>query len=352
MATLVATTVDTGGTGNYSSLNAAEAANWGAGGADITAAGTDEYVECTCICTDGNADTTAVTIDGMITDATHDIDVSVGATYLPLGVYPTSGNQYRLDCSLGAFGKALRILDHNVTIRGFAVRATANGDGVGCVQTGWADVNIERSIFVMVPGAHTLSRVLDLYGDGTVKCSNIIAYGSNDASGIGVLSNKSGGAAYLHNITVVGCSDGFSSFESAEPVVRNSIAFNNTSNDYTGTFAAGTTNNGYTTGQSGPTGGSNAIDLGSAETVVFNAPGSDIYHMVADSPARGVGTDLSGDADLPITVDILGGPRPTTPSIGAHEYQVLIPTTAREPLSKPISKWSLDAVRNQPTYHP
>src|SRR6056297_3955847 len=70
---LVECIVDTDGTGDYSSLNAAEADNFGATSADLVT--NDEWVECDCQCTSGSVDTTAVTIDGFTTAEGNDVKI-------------------------------------------------------------------------------------------------------------------------------------------------------------------------------------------------------------------------------------------------------------------------------------
>src|SRR6056297_32405 len=65
--------VDTDGTGDYSSLNAAEADDFGAPSADLVT--NDDYIECDCQCTSGSADTTKVTIDGLTTAEGNNIKI-------------------------------------------------------------------------------------------------------------------------------------------------------------------------------------------------------------------------------------------------------------------------------------
>lgn len=95
MATLVETTVDGGATGDYLNHFAAEADNYGASSNNLVTA--DEYCQLSLICTNGNADTTAVAPGTFTTDATRNITLTVPAAYRHDGTYPVSGNIYRAE---------------------------------------------------------------------------------------------------------------------------------------------------------------------------------------------------------------------------------------------------------------
>lgn len=360
MATLVAITVDTGGTGDYPSMNAAEAANWGASGANITAAGTDEYVECSCICTDGNADTTYADCDGMTTDTTHTIVVDVDSGYRHVGVWPTSGNIYRLTNSLS---NCIRCQDDHITFRNLALYQDGGADyKYGLLFFHSEQCTVEYCIAKGNPAATTENvsgfGIYSAYGD--LYFANNISYDfktTHATKSHGIYVDPLGYNVYLYNNTCVDCDTGIEAV-SGTVVVKDNLCFNcTTEGDYKGTFAATSTHNGYTNGQSGPTGGSNAIDLGSSGAAIFTDYSGDNFHLLGtSSPAYNVGTTLNPDPDgfMNVTVDIDGDTRAATPCIGADEH---IPTVSQDPdvreqLQLKISKWALEGLLQKYAYHP
>ncbi|MCA1800758.1 MAG: hypothetical protein LC687_07405, partial [Actinobacteria bacterium] len=89
MATLVSVTVDTDGTGDYLSINAAQTADFGATSGDLVS--NDEYVECECLSSGGSSDTqiNLSVYDGFTTDETRYISLYVGGSSLHNGKYET-----------------------------------------------------------------------------------------------------------------------------------------------------------------------------------------------------------------------------------------------------------------------
>ena len=133
-----------------------------------------------------------------------------------------------------------------------------------------------------------------------------------------------GGSAYVYHNTLVDCVYGMNRHFDIDITATNNAAFNNTTADYQATgYNAASTNNGYTSGGAGPTGGSNAIDLGDSAANLFSGPAGKNYRIAGSgSPAFRVGADLRNDPNLPIKKDIVGNLRSSTPCIGAHELKV------------------------------
>jgi hypothetical protein len=94
MATEIIKIVDPGGTGDYTSLAAAIAAEKVA---RLNLVARDEQLTFQCICTNGAADTGGSAVfDGFVTDNTHFIKITVPTLYRHNGAYQT-GNKYRLE---------------------------------------------------------------------------------------------------------------------------------------------------------------------------------------------------------------------------------------------------------------
>lgn len=328
MATLVETTVDGGATGDYLTLFAAEADNFGATAADITEAGSDEYLECSAICTNGAADTTAVTVAGQTTDASHTITITVPEAYRHdgSGAVPT-GDVYRL--SVSGQG-AVTIGSASVSLVGMfeAWSAAANAQ-YGLLLNGAAATGslVDGCIVKATVAAYTNCDAIRISSAGatTVFVRSCMAYGARH----GIVTVASGASAaitaHVSATTLLGGDYGIrltvASGGSNDCTVKNNIAFGNTT-PYSGTFNGNSTKNGYSSG-TGPSGGSNAINCGTDADAVFVDYDNNDFHLLADvdNPAYRVGTPIDG-----VTTDIDGDARHATlPCIGADEI-ALSPT--------------------------
>jgi hypothetical protein len=302
--------IDTGGTGDYSSLSSAYASNFGAGGTALTTF--DEKVVLAFQCTDGNADTTAVQVDKFTTDATHTIYGEVDASYRHTGSVPGSGDIYRLVSG----GVVLDIRDDNITLVGLAVAADAAGI-VHIVQVKSGDVIIDGFAVTDIGGQ--ASQRYGIYanaGTGDITVRNCVAYGlDNTTSSAGFRMNANSGTVIWENNTAEECYFGFISTSTAADYAYNNIAFNCT-DCFSGTLA-GATNNAYSEGADPGTGG---VDIsGSSEADVFVGGGnyalkvntgiassdSPCYRTGANRYANGVEKDILGNArSASITFDI------------------------------------------------
>jgi hypothetical protein len=327
MATLKACVIDPddGEGTDYTSLNAAEAAHWKATSVDIV--GNDEYCVATCYCTGGTADTTPVTIDGMITDATHTVTITVHATYRYSGTWPASGNYYRMDID-GA--SAIYVTDDYVKIYYVPIRLAGTPSGAmngiyvygttGCVVEGCLAVNTVtettyafRGFYANLPTASQKA----YFG-------NNLAYDFAGNSANDVAFQVGGnGTLYAYNNTAVDSTYGFRR-ASGVFVAKNNIAWNNATAEYAGGFSAASTNNGCKSGSTAP--GSNPVNLGSSATTLFADYANDDFrlHDYAACPAYRVGADLSADSDYAITTDFGGDERYSTPCLGWDEIVVVV----------------------------
>lgn len=381
MATPVACTVDTGGTGDYPSLNAAEAANFGASNANLTVS--DEYCVCTCRCTGGTADTTAFVVSGQTTDATHYILIQVDSAYRHNGTYPASGNYYRHELTYTGTTSGLSWMNY-VTLRGVAFQITLGGNWLNTLTATGGLVWFEDCIFLCVPGAYENSIIFGFNGSaGTTYLRNCIFSGATGTGNKQVADGGSGQNAVIHSCTFANATNG--AVRSAGTFTLKNCIFSSVTTDVTGSFDAASTNNiggaaatmafgatrttGTTTSATaGKLNDTNknfnslgvrvgsviknttdttytyvtAVDSatvlsvnddifanGEEYAIYYNLKGSPTFRGASDFHLAGgrsdiafrTGADLDEDATLPVTDDINGNSRhATTPCIGADEY--------------------------------
>jgi hypothetical protein len=290
---LVSCIVDTDGTGDYLSLNAAEAANFGATSADLVA--NDEWVECDCQCTSGSADTTAVTIDGLTTDATHNVKIwcDPASGYRHNGVWDnivyrirvSSNSTDAIDLSASSYsildglqvdkdstsGRCIH-LTHACTSKNCIVKnATAPGFGIEAGSSQTSTINC-----IAVDCKNGIA--------GTTSSYNCVVYHSTDDGNAGIDSDDA------QNSIAIG------SPGSGDIVTSGN---NNISGDSTATGANSLTNQ--------------------VATDLFTDPANGDFSLKSGSNAIDAGTDLSAEMDA---VDITGETRPQGSAwdIGAFEY--------------------------------
>lgn len=319
MATLKTCTVDPGGTGDYLTLNAAEAANFKATGANLVS--NDEYVVCSCICTNGAADTTPTTINlgnAAYTDATHTITVAAGTSYKHNGTYQT-GNKYRLESSVD--NNFIVISQSYVTFRYLQVKmSVGTGSADRCIYiSGAIDGTLIDSCIIALGDSAASMYGISNYATGATAVNKIVNCILINITGQAIQSNThASGTTLVYNCTVKG--PGGSSYgyhiTAGVFIVVNSIAFNCTDGFY-GTFTLSSNN--ASSNSDAP--GASAQDLaGHAGTEIFRDYANDDFHLHDNAPhVKSAGADLRTDATLPVTVDIDGHPRDSTPDIGADE---------------------------------
>lgn len=160
----------------------------------------------------------------------------------------------------------------------------------------------------------TSNKAVNFTSDIGVKMQNCII---KDFPQEAIDNNRSGGVSYIYKNTFVGNGTAVD-YANADLAVLKENVFTGNTTDCAGTFAAGTdrntTNNaslGYTV-----TGGGNTNDRLS-QTFTFTAA-NDYRFGGADTGGKDLGTDLSGDANYPVIVDITNTPRPSpTQDLGA-----------------------------------
>lgn len=278
-------------------------------------------IEISCICTNGAADTTALTISGATTDADNNIVITVPTAYRHNGTFPTSGNKYRLSV---AGATAITYATSFVSYVGLAVGGIASANGqYMVVRSGVPSATLFDSCCLRFSnGSYTgCACVGATAGAGSyfnmVNCvsrltGNVAACIAFETSG----SNL--GTITFSNCTGISYTPFNVNAATGVSVVKNCIGWSGGLSSYIGTYDAASTNNGYNL-NGGPSGGSATVNLGTDPTKVFKDYQNNDFHLCAGSKAAHAGADLSGDTP-PVTTDIDGQLRHAVPDIGADEF--------------------------------
>ena len=307
MATLVTTTVRTSG-GDYTSLSAWEAAQQG------NLVSLDEIHQADCA---GFTDTTAVTINGSTTDSTRYMQVTGDND---TGAWQTSG--YYI---LGSTGTpVISIQDGFTLVEDVQVQMTSNtGSQFGIAGgTGADSSKIERCIIYKSGTGGSSNGGISANFTGDFFVSNSVVWWGGSAgtgsAGITAAKTSSGLNMYVHNCTVD--SNGRLSYNygisfASSMTLKNSIGDNGGTGFSTGTFNS---NSNYNSTDAGTASGG-ANDRVSQTFTFTDAANGDYRITSGDGGAKDFGTDLSGDANYPISVDITNTTRTGTWDIGAYE---------------------------------
>ena len=283
----------------------------------------DVYAEVKIDGTWSSADTAAVTINGLTTDATHYLLVytTTAARQDPHSVAWDTG-AYNI---VPTAARGLVISDENVKINGLQISSTTpNGDGFHVVDIlgNFSAANqIELSNCIIKGHGHATYvqsglRISD--GNIHVRAWNLIIYNIGAASGNnGVLVNDYGGEElYLYSSSIVGTGTrGIWGRSAGNTVICKNCYVGGFTTQYVDTITKTTCASSDTTGSVGLQ--NIAADT---DTFVNVSAGTEDFHLAADglSPLQGVGTDTSGDAaPMNFTTDIDGDTRDATWDIGA-----------------------------------
>ncbi len=317
MADLVSCLVDTdSGPGyDYSSLNAADAANFGATSADLVSE--DEYVECECACSSGSADTAAVHVTGFTVDSTRYVHIFTD-TNRHNGAWDTSG--YRLVVNNNT--ACLRISNSYVRAVGLQLQNTyPTSDSwphreISATTAGTTHVRIDSCVCRCTRTPNTANAQILMMSQVVSIVVNTVVYGGY--KGIHIYSDQTGHEVVCYNNTVADCS--YRGYELAPKSpwpawtlhLKNCLADNNNPDFYINTFNLTTD---YADNMSSDT----SAPGGDAHHSASNSfAGTGDYHLDSADDAVGEGTDLSSDSTYPITTDIDGDTRSDW-DIGADE---------------------------------
>ena len=317
MPTIVTKTIKPGGGGDYTTLEAAEAALQ----SNLVTADQQLVLECYA----GNVGLLEFTPGAWTVDATRNIVVTVHPSARHAGVYSTSGKAYlsgdltagpiEIQCGIVNFPNytVIEWLQIEQTANESNVRGISNNNSIGC--------HIRYNIVKPNPASTTnwSAGAAGIYGGTDVAGNNYIynniVYGWNIITGnAGITTvNHASGKTYCYNNTVVGCDIGIKDTYNGI-VAKNNLCSGNTT-DFSSAFGTGSDYN-ASSDTSAP-GASARI----SQTFTFANAGSKDYHLASgDAGAKTYGADLSADGNLAIAYDIDGQARSAPFDIGADQY--------------------------------
>jgi hypothetical protein len=256
-----------------------------------------------CRATTGTADTTAVTINGWDTDATHYIKIwtDPSENYRHQGKWDTG--KYRIEGNV-----YISVNENYVTVDGLQILANISANYrvllvADAVPTSNSEIKFSNNIIRANPTS-TYNRGIGLRGGAVVKVWNNIIYGFNAASNYGIELELNGITLYLYNNTVVNNTTGINAYYGTL-IAKNNLFYNNTDNCGSG-FNGNSTNN-----LSGPSSDAQLNSTTAPQngvTVTFADSTNNDFHLdSSDTGAKNYGillNDSGDDANLYFTTDV------------------------------------------------
>lgn len=304
-----------------SALSGLSFAAFNGGNRDLVA--NNEQWNITCYANGATADTTAVNIDGWVTDEQNFIKVYTPVYTNEVGVAQRhdgkwDNNKYQIVVGEGP-NQAIYSPTRHIVLDGLQIRRTGvTSTFFRGIQIGGGAI-ISNSIIAADSnvGLNSSGILVDADSDSSYIFNNVI-YGYDENAQDSGISIGGEYKVYVYNNTVTNCLTGITDFSTEDPVLKNNISYNNTDN-YDCTCEISSTNN-----LSGPTQadapGLNPIN--NATILFLDEVNKDFRLSSDDTVAKGAGLNLSADANLSFSDDIRGQSRPASPdvwSVGACE---------------------------------
>ena len=295
----------------YTSLSAAEAANFNATGASLVA--NDEWVNCLCRSSAGSADTAVCQINGFTTDATRYISISAasGDEALKTG---WSTSRYRLEVTDGGVG-VFDVRDRDIKLNGMQLRHTYSSNNSDNVIVAYQNppgstLEIDGCRVQTAGSGGTYQGIAAVDKDVTITVTNTIV--ELGMAGNGIYGYTSGCVVNAYHCIVTGSlATGFNNGGGTTLTAKNCASFN-TVNDFlldgTNTIDYCASDDGDGTNSVSPSGSdwdNEYNDSANGDFTLLN--GGNCYH--GGVSGTGVSTDIEGDS--------YDG---TNPSIGVDEY--------------------------------
>lgn len=334
MATTVTVTVDDGsnlGSPDYSSLSAAEAGEQ----RDLVAADEIADIECYGFVDGGGGG--IVTFGGWTTDTTRYIQVRVADGHRHDGTFTDDGSAYLLYGGVNS-GQITVEATHDLRLDGVQVRHYRNDEFFGyCYQTNHngteaTDCRAEDCIFRA--GSDGSDRAACYNGGGTsasneFRWKNCVFWVSEDGGTADVrigIGDDNAGTHYVRNCTghaIAGSEGGEFDSNFGSISCKNVRA--------TGEVSFGTDgisgDSDYNLSEDGTAPGTNSL---TNQTPAYVDAANGDFHLQSGDPGVDAGTDLSGDADYPVTGDIDADTARDGWDIGADETPRVAQSIVRE----------------------
>ena len=283
----VVSSVIPGGGGDYTLLS-----TWEAGEQrDLIASDEIEAAEC-----QSGEITNNVAVAGWITDAAHYPEIRAASGHEHGGLR-TAG--FRVTDAAGI----IRVDQSDLKVRGIVILPTSNNRGIN-VDLGAATLRLTVDSNVIYGGGVSNGIGVFVGAATTAYVFNNFIYGfAGTVGAFGVQVNNASAVVNVYNNTIRNCR--FCIVQSTGTLrLKNNIAQDATSGDYSGTFTNAEAN--ISSDATSPNVALRSIDLDFADAA------NDDYHLAAtDTEAIGAGVDLSADANLAFDYDIDGDERPS-----------------------------------------
>ena len=295
-------TVDTDGvTGDYSSLNALEAAQQ----QDLTDGGGDTYTA-TCQATTDVDDTTTVDFDGWTTDATNFITITATADQHSMN--RSDGYQFVGDV---AWGHSFAITEAYTVVEGLALRNSAAYAASAIFLN--ASNCVIKDCFVYDTDNYSGAAAVNIgQGDCVVVNTGIVNCETGMYCGSGTTS--------VYYCTLLNFdANGIFVKDWRTCVLKNSYVGGAATED----LADNTGNGAYTITTSWTEDGSESTSTNTIASCNFttSTAGSEDLNITSGSSLLEDGTDLSSDGTYAVSDDYMDTARhATTPDVGAHEF--------------------------------
>jgi hypothetical protein len=284
VATEVISTIRSSG-GDYTTLSAWEAGEQ----ANLVTADEISTAECYDDWPSGLSDN--VTVSGWTVDSTRYVKITVAAGHRHNGT-PQTG--FYLKKAAG-FSSIILVSTDYTRLEWVDVENTDAGDAFGL------NLNVASALAVnCIAKANSGGGTNGAIYAKNATVRNCLAWGGQ----YGILAADFQ-SPVLSNCTVANCGTGYVFGAGGAALVKNCVAYSNTTN-YSGTgFSASSTNNATSTGSDDAPGGSSVHSVASGAFV--NAASND-FHLASGSALIGAGTNLYSD----FTTDIDGDTRPSS----------------------------------------
>jgi hypothetical protein len=325
MATAISKVADPGNSGDWPTMNAALAANFGATSKDLVSE--DEDVLNTLKNTNGgNLASNFVTIDGFTTDATRSLLFQVPQAFKHNAIYPTSGVITGNVSHMTVVGDAsLLIRDDNVTVEDMVLISQPSTSWIQAVTVDGHNILLDRCLIVV--DSRATSGPNETYGVWfrvtagevcTIRNSVIMALDEIGKGHIryGVYQDSTAGGLLILENCLIYSTDNAIRIRQADGIrLKNCVVVSGDGYDINNYawLEAGSGGNAYS--DSGA-----AVDISSvALTSMFQNPNAYDWRLTQNSVLRDAGSNLISDG---VTVDILDNARPGTAAfdIGPHQF--------------------------------
>lgn len=282
--------------GSYTGIVAAEAGEQG----DLVTAADGKFLRYTG--TWSGADAANVTFGGWTTNSTYFLTWDTDSSNRHTGVWSTS----KAHCSVDASTNHVRMQTDYMVIDGVQIQNLRNSSLNNAVLQERVGNYVKSCI---VRGRTCVSQTVN----ATCYSSNNLYYAPASGPALERGFFQDAGTHYTYNNTSYGGNYGFLR-NTGTTVAKNCLAYGQATAGFSGTFSGASTNN--ASGDTSAPGGSPQTSISDPFT---NAAGAD-FSIASGAAVINNGADLSADANLAVSVDILAVTRSSTPTIGAFEF--------------------------------